>query len=1265
MQRGIRLLSRLFNIRSNEWPRFLLIYAVYFITLTGWQWGRPVVEAAFLTEVGVEFLPWVFVVNGIVTIIGSAIYTAFADRVNNTKLLVALFIVSILGVSVGLFFLISGSTGVIVPLIILFLVLNVPLLDIFNIHWPIYVNSFYNTQSAKRIIPLLASGARFAGIAAGLSLPYLNQFFQPDPTNSIVIIWLSTLIIATIIAALIPRLLRRQAEETGVFPIQTVNEPESESSYLDNVREGFQFVYQSQFLRWLALGTILTFTLLPLINYQSLQLLDVNLQSEEEIANFIALLNVIGNLIALPIQLFVLNRLISRVGLGNASLIFPIATLGISATLSFFRTVPAAALGYINGSILRTTFRNPVDNLLYNAVPLRVKGRARAFIVGFVVPIGGLIGGLLLFIPAVPNSVLLFVLIGILAVGLVVTAFMVRRQYSHALITMLEQEDFSFIFSQQGSGLIADPATLGSLKRKLDESSSPEFAIFMAQLISQVGGNASVQILAEAIPEQTDGRVRAAMLDVLAASGITSRSLRDLYVDFLGDVDGQARLAAVAGLEQLVGPEDEQFHALVVDMLHDPDVDVELRVLSALARSGDFYNIGPAVDVLNEFLGDKNVGRRAQALRILGEVGDVQAVTHLADYITEDDDAVRLAAVSALEPLVQLRLPEPLQQTIVERTKTLLHDPVERVRQAALNILAQLGDQETHRAIVGALTDPSAQVRATAVDALVKIGRAVIPIVHPQFDATDPQLRKMATVVLSQVNPKEYGPLVNTHITSNLLTIYRNHGLVEALRTCQVFPSIGVMQNALAEQNNQLIDEIFYLLMAIHNAEDVRIVADSLESHSVRMRANATEALESLTSPQTAQLIAPLFEKHSARQLINLSRDVWNMETPTTIDAVKHLVSDPESPWFRAIMTFALGEMGAALTPKPEPATNGTQEEQQAVDQENAETDDSATGKPSRLRRRRQRAGNLLNLLDDAGDSNDEKQEEPEAEPTKKAEPAKKERRKPRRSLVGLLGALDDEPPKEKLVDDSPAPEPKQTKGLFDSLKGGVLKKIEDESTELDLSKYVPLAMSDIEHSLERSFADENADVRLAARAARRTIAGFHITDVKQEEVFLLSTIEKIIFLKEVPFFQGMTIYQLEVLANISEEKLFHEDERIFEEKDAGGALYVVVNGRVGIEQERRKGSYARLATLGPRAYFGETSLFDNSPRSSSAIAIQDTLTLRVRREPLIALARQYPDLSLELISVLSHRLRDANDRIADLTRTRPRELQKLFDKFD
>ena len=163
----------------------------------------------------------------------------------------------------------------------------------------------------------------------------------------------------------------------------------------------------------------------------------------------------------------------------------------------------------------------------------------------------------------------------------------------------------------------------------------------------------------------------------------------------------------------------------------------------------------------------------------------------------------------------------------------------------------------------------------------------------------------------------------------------------------------------------------------------------------------------------------------------------------------------------------------------------------------------------------------------------------------------------------------------------------------------------------------------------------------------------------------MLSTIDRIIFLKEVPFFQSMTIDQLKVLASVCEEKLFEKDARIFNNGDPGGVLYLVVNGRVGIEHEKRPGSFARLADVNAYSYFGESNFFDNSQRTTSAVAIRDTLTLQLRREPVIELARQNPNLALELINVLSQRLRENSDRVADLTRSQPRALNKLYDQFD
>jgi hypothetical protein len=144
----------------------------------------------------------------------------------------------------------------------------------------------------------------------------------------------------------------------------------------------------------------------------------------------------------------------------------------------------------------------------------------------------------------------------------------------------------------------------------------------------------------------------------------------------------------------------------------------------------------------------------------------------------------------------------------------------------------------------------------------------------------------------------------------------------------------------------------------------------------------------------------------------------------------------------------------------------------------------------------------------------------------------------------------------------------------------------------------------------------------------------------------MLTAIEKVIFLKQVPFFQDVTTADLQVLAGISEEASFDTGRQIIAEGDRGDALYTIVSGRVGI-QHRKKDTTDRtltdLATLGPQEYFGEMSLFDGDPYSADAVALAPTHLLLVRREPLFALIRRQPDLALDLFKVLSRRLRKAN----------------------
>jgi len=194
------------------------------------------------------------------------------------------------------------------------------------------------------------------------------------------------------------------------------------------------------------------------------------------------------------------------------------------------------------------------------------------------------------------------------------------------------------------------------------------------------------------------------------------------------------------------------------------------------------------------------------------------------------------------------------------------------------------------------------------------VGQPVVPLLTPALQAQDPQLRKMATIVLSRIDRERFGDHVVARIDDTLRAVYLNVSYAEALASYAGHDSIAVLQSMLYERNARLTTEIFHLLAAIHEPEAIDVVADTLASDVDLVRANAVEALESLTNPQTAQLIAPLFDPGRSRvDLQRIGEATWNIKRCEAAETIRRLVSDPNDPWVRAVVTFALGEIGTEL----------------------------------------------------------------------------------------------------------------------------------------------------------------------------------------------------------------------------------------------------------------------------------------------------------------------------------------------------------------
>jgi CRP-like cAMP-binding protein len=135
----------------------------------------------------------------------------------------------------------------------------------------------------------------------------------------------------------------------------------------------------------------------------------------------------------------------------------------------------------------------------------------------------------------------------------------------------------------------------------------------------------------------------------------------------------------------------------------------------------------------------------------------------------------------------------------------------------------------------------------------------------------------------------------------------------------------------------------------------------------------------------------------------------------------------------------------------------------------------------------------------------------------------------------------------------------------------------------------------------------------------------------------MLSTVEKVLFLKSIDLFSQIPGEDLAQVALISTEETRETGEEIFAEGEAGDALYLVLDGLVRVHRQDRV-----IADLGERECFGEMALLDAAPRSATVTAVADAHLLKISREDFQEILNEKPEIASGIIKVLTRRLRSA-----------------------
>ncbi len=134
-----------------------------------------------------------------------------------------------------------------------------------------------------------------------------------------------------------------------------------------------------------------------------------------------------------------------------------------------------------------------------------------------------------------------------------------------------------------------------------------------------------------------------------------------------------------------------------------------------------------------------------------------------------------------------------------------------------------------------------------------------------------------------------------------------------------------------------------------------------------------------------------------------------------------------------------------------------------------------------------------------------------------------------------------------------------------------------------------------------------------------------------------------------VPLFHGMDAESLSRIAQAMKLRTFRAGEAIFHREDPGQVMYVIHKGRVRIRITGSDGQEVALAILGPAESFGEMSILDNNPRSADVIAIDNVEVFTLQRDDFIQLIKTWPEISIEMMKILSARMRAANQMVEDL----------------
>ncbi len=602
--------------------------------------------------------------------------------------------------------------------------------------------------------------------------------------------------------------------------------------------------------------------------------------------------------------------------------------------------------------------------------------------------------------------------------------------------------------------------------------------------------------------------------------------------------------------------------------------------------------------------------------------------------------SVRRVSAEILSRLRNPRAIEPLTRALADSD----HD----VRYAALAALVQLDARDAADAIAARLRDDAASVRAAAIDALARLAPQSSAVANSLADP-DPHVRAHAAVALHRAGTRERAEHTIRDLLNSNRTAFRIAGLGALAESGVVMEFERVGELTRADAWNVRVAAVSALRSwAVETASTqseadlhrLRTDAGQFGNQLPRLESPATLLLHSLDDPDTRVRRASARALQSFDGAVGEIIAVLNSNSARAQDAALVALEGRGVSAQKAITDWALAQIPRAKQYRDWASALGT--------------DDCATVRAIAYLRdllhqcARKTEARVLHALALVG-------KKETIDLIGKGLSVKSQ--ETRAQAIEALDTLGDKRIARELIplleDISAAPgDARATLTILTAHPDAYLRALAvhaiGELLSRDLQTLVSRARAD-NALLVREAAGEwtvlagtasepdgSPDVfRHTSLATRPVSKGGTMPETLQT----LSTMDRILFLRQVPIFSNLAPEDLDSIAGIATERAWTRGEFICREGEIGDELFVIVEGAVRIAK-KANGELRTLRTLQAGEQIGELAILREQPRSASVIAeAGDVRALVIRGDALKAILRDRPEVAMAMLASLAQRL--------------------------